>query len=468
MLQAKDNPRSFSKNLAMVCKTLLMKPNFIPASLGQTRLVQRLSNGTLTALLVACSGGGMQVAPPRPNAISTPADRYAAVIDAGSSGSRIYLYQISPDSGFVSIKELFSSKNAEHGLSHYDGSNGPGAATTDAGPDGVEPLLAAMGNYISSQGINKNQFRINVLATAGMRLVAAPTASAIYDSVRSTITQNGYHVGQIGTITGQSEGLYSWADVNFLNGSFKAQRTPEGIVEVGGASSQVAFVTALRNADNVVIRTVNGVEYPVFSVSYLGLGQAEARRAMIANSTSGGLQASVCYPNNTTGTPSAFDPDVGSALISGTGARFGSACYAEYQKVVTSISANAVNNFPIAQLANVHSFATTQFIGVSSIYNILKDWGALGTANPQRSLEDTLNSKCSGDNAWPKVLDQYKNQVTVFSQNACANGTFMNTYLFGKGALNINPNQLTSVSTINGNELSWTRGFVLLEATSKP
>jgi hypothetical protein len=441
----------------------LMKLPLMLPSLVQTRLLQRLTVGALTALLVACSG--MQVAPPPPGAISTPADSYAAVIDAGSSGSRIYLYQVSPDGTFVAINKLFSNKDAAHGLSYYNGSNGLGAGPTDAGPAGIEPLLAALGSYINRQGIGKSQFRVNVLATAGMRLLDATTASAIYDSVRNTITQNGYRTGQIGTITGQSEGLYSWADVNFLNGNFKALRVPQGIVEVGGASSQVAFVTANRHGDNVVIRTINGVEYPVFSVSYLGLGQTEARRAMLASSTSGGLQASVCYPNNSTGTPSAFDPDIGGALVSAAGASFGSACYAEYQKVVTSISANSVNNYPVAQISRLPGFSSTQFVGVSSIYNVLKSWGALGTANPQRALEDALSSQCSGANAWPKVLNQYKNAVTVFSQSACANGAYLNTYVFGKESLNIQPSQLSSMDAVNGKDLTWTRGFVLLGAS---
>lgn len=409
-----------------------------------------------TAALTACSTNGD---------LKRPQETLTAVVDAGSSGSRIYLYKTTPDESFVQIRQLFTSKDAPHGLSWYDGTQGADSAPGNAGASGIQPLLSALNTYMDSNGIAKHQVSVSVLATAGMRLVDADTSSVIYQSVKSTIARNSFAVRQVGTLSGQNEGLYAWADVNYLAGNFKAGAVTQGIVEVGGASSQVAFVTSSSQDPNVVTALVNDVRYPVFSVSYLGLGQNQARLAMINDSASGGVNASVCYPNNTTGAPAAYDADAGNISISirTTGSSYGAACYATYAKVITSVTASAANNYPAAQISSLGGFNSTQFLGLSAIYNVFKDWGALDVANPQQSLESAVTRKCTGSNAWPRVLAQYKNVPSVFSQNACANATYLNAYLYGSQSLGINPSRLSATGTINGSELTWTRGFLVVD-----
>ena len=415
---------------------------------------QRAFVVALSATLAACGGGSY---------LERPQETLTAVVDAGSSGSRIYLYKTTPDGSFIQIRQLFTNKDAPHGLSWYDGTQGADSAPGNAGASGIQPLLSALQTYMDSNGIAKDQVSVSVLATAGMRMVDADTSSAIYQSVKSTIGRNGFVIRQVGTLSGQNEGLYAWADVNYLAGNFKAGAVTQGIVEVGGASSQVAFVTSSSQDPNVVTSLVNGVRYPVFSVSYLGLGQNQARLAMVNDSTSGGVNASVCYPNNTTGSPAAYDADAGNISISTTGSNYSAACYGAYAKVITSVAANAGNNYPATQISSLGGFNTTQFLGLSSVYNVLKDWGALDAANPQQSLEAAVTSKCTGGNAWPGVLAQYKNVLSVFSQNACANATYLNAYVYGRQALGIHPARLAGTGTINGSDLTWTRGFLIVD-----
>lgn len=394
--------------------------------------------------------------------LQRPVETLTAVVDAGSSGSRIYLYATTTHGSGFEIKQLFTNKDTPHGLAWYDGNQGADSAPANAGVSGIQPLLSALQAFMDSSGIAKKQVNVNVLATAGMRMVDADTANAIYQSVKSTIARNGFAIRQVGTLSGQNEGLYAWADVNYLAGNFKTGAVTQGIVDVGGASSQVAFVTSSRQDPNVVTLRVNGVPYPVFSVSYLGLGQSQARLAMLKDSASGGVNASVCYPNNSTGSPATYDADAGKIRISSTGSSYSAACYGVYENVISSISAGTDNGYPITQISSLKDFNTTQFVGLSSIYHVLKDWGALGATHPQQSLEDAVASKCLGHNAWPRVLAQYKNVPSVFSQNACANATYLNAYVYGRQSLGIHPAKLSSSATINSSELSWTRGFLVV------
>ena len=108
--------------------------------------------------------------------LKRPQEHLTAVVDAGSSGSRIYLYKTTPDESFVQIRQLFTSKDAPHGLSWYDGTQGADSAPGNAGASGIQPLLSALNTYMDSNGIAKHQVSVSVLATAGMRLVDADTA----------------------------------------------------------------------------------------------------------------------------------------------------------------------------------------------------------------------------------------------------------------------------------------------------
>ena len=46
--------------------------------------------------------------------------------------------------------------------------------------------------YTNSNDIAKDRVKVSVLATAGMRIVDASTASVIYQNVRTIITNNGF------------------------------------------------------------------------------------------------------------------------------------------------------------------------------------------------------------------------------------------------------------------------------------
>ena len=416
----------------------------------------RVSIVALSLVLTACSTSSYPKRSP---------EKLTAVVDAGSSGSRIFLYKTTPDGAFVQIKQLFTNKNVPNGLSWFDNTQGTDSAPGKAGALGIQPLLTALKTYLDHNGIRHNQVSVSVLGTAGMRMVDADTSSAIYQSVRNTITSNGFTVQQLGTLTGQNEGLYAWADVNYLAGNFKAGKVTQGIIEVGGASSQVAFVTSSRQDPNVVSPIINGVHYPVYSVSYPGLGLNQARLAMLRDDASGGVNASVCYPNNATGSPSTYQADAGhiSISISPTGSRFSPACRGVYAKVIANVTSSTGSPHANLRGSFPSDFNTTQFLGLSAIYNVLRDWGEHTASRSAQSFEEKIARTCAGSNAWPRVLAQYKDVPSVFSQNACANASFLDAYLYSQQSLGILPAQLSGVSAINGSELTWTRGFLVID-----
>lgn len=410
--------------------------------------------------------------PPPPSASPAPrGTRYLAVVDAGSSGTRLHLYQSQPDGRFVTVRELFNHAQAPHPLAWYNGLNGPGSEPAAAGPAGLQPLLKRLQEQIQAQGLAPAQVQVEVLATAGMRLLPASTAEAIYASVRATLAGQGFSVGEVRTLSGRDEGLYAWVDLNYLQGHFHRQAATEGVVEVGGASAQVAFALLAETGaaapppgPQVSVHEINGVRYTVFAWSYLGLGQNQARQAMLQHPASGGTEASVCYPQHAGSSPVRYHTDLRGLSVLARGGRYSAQCRQVYESVVQQAGASPVNAYPVPQVAQQAGFAQTRFVGLSSVYYAFRDWGALNAPAPAQALQERLDQQCGGADAWTRVLSQFRQQANVFTQNACANGSFMLAYLYSPQGLGLRGDQLRALGRVQGQEPSWTRGRVVLQA----
>lgn len=171
------------------------------------------------------------------------AQQEIAIIDAGSSGSRLYVYKISKDG--KSIKTLCNEKK-----------NLP-LSKVVAHKDSVIAYMESITSLFQPEKYNiplkKNSIPLYVLATAGMRMVDSVKAKSIYLYMKSYKSENIFKVKDAMTISGQYEGLYAWIALNYENGNLGlSNSTPEkpltytssstfGIIEIGGASMQIAF-----------------------------------------------------------------------------------------------------------------------------------------------------------------------------------------------------------------------------------
>ena len=186
-----------------------------------------------------------------------------AVVDAGSSGSRLYVYSFDKDAhgNPSNIQDVWSKKVK------------PGFAT-------LEPTEETVSAYLKSLFENAPEAHIPVYfyATAGMRLVSHPKQQLLYSKLRQWFaTQVEWQLLDAKTITGSEEGLFGWLAVNYRQGSFAAGEKPLiGVMDTGGASVQVSF--PVENADKIDKQDL--IEFDMydrhvvlFVHSFLGLGQ---------------------------------------------------------------------------------------------------------------------------------------------------------------------------------------------------
>ena len=187
------------------------------------------------------------------------------VIDAGSTGSRLFVYDYAPTaSGALPKVTLLATRKDATPLAEF-------AAHPAAAAGAIARLLDV--NHMDA-AVKKAP--VYLLATAGMRLIAQPAQAAIYAAINVYLKENtDFSPGLVGTITGRQEGLFDWLAVNYARGTLLSYHT-YGVLDMGGASTEIAYQTDFKHA-NMPPVVLAGVRLYTQSHSFLGLGQDRAR-----------------------------------------------------------------------------------------------------------------------------------------------------------------------------------------------
>jgi Golgi nucleoside diphosphatase len=110
------------------------------------------------------------------------AGNYYAVVDAGSSGSRLYLYKKSTDAQGNPVAESLplTGNKVKPGISVYVNQ------LAQVG-DYIEPLLNTLDAELKSKGIPQSEVNFSLMATAGMRVESPNLQTAVYDEVKAKV-----------------------------------------------------------------------------------------------------------------------------------------------------------------------------------------------------------------------------------------------------------------------------------------
>ena len=408
--------------------------------------------------------------PAAASANSTSAPVYTAVIDAGSSGTRIFLFEVQPGP-YPLIKQIAAHKGIagddgiDDFLNHLGGTEknlGPEAV----GPAVIGPLLDAIAPTLAERGVRDGDVVVDLLATAGMRSVVTPIGShsqsdvdAYYDGIRRFISSKGFAAGEVRTADGSAEeGLWTWIDVNDrYRDAFRTDKTPVGVVEVGGSSMQVSYPTAAAPdpAKNIYAVTINGKTFSVFDRTYIGLGQDDARKTMRLQNppADGGAR---CFPTGMKPEQDSGDIIDGQLVrITGTATFDPAACQASYSAIVKD---------RLAALGDPGVDASTSpFYGIAAVRYAFEAIGARAQLPTAAGLGDAIKAKCVADNAVANFKLSKK-----FEQRACSSAAYIDALLYGEGGLfHAHPEAFrTTVADqieVDGKivgSISWTTGYL--------
>jgi hypothetical protein len=283
--------------------------------------------------------------------------------------------------------------------------------------------------------------------------------------VASYIPTRGYPVGEVSIMSGQREALYAWVDANATPGTLADGDNTLGIVEVGGASAQVAFQSPQPNARGVQTLTIGGLTFHVVALSYLGLGQNDAR-AFMRNSTTRGAE---CFPNNAPKSKPKYFEAKSTAPLRSSAANFDyGKCRIAYDTVITqqgSSPLNQANNDRIRpqDIRRLPGFKATTFLGVSSIaFNMatfkLSPGPQLGTR-----FRKATDATCTGKNAWKSVTSLYSSASDPFAEGLCANSVYSYAFAYGDTGVAVPQSRLRVDLSLKGDQPSWSKGFALTQ-----
>ena len=227
----------------------------------------------------------MSIAPLNKDNIS----RCHIIYDAGSSGTRLYIYQHKKDEWIehqgAKVAALADPIRANRGKSFKD---------LNAVIDEVITALDSIrqDGALDQHGKAKWQAfdwqtdcqlaSVQVLATAGMRLAEyenRKNSHLLWQTLKQKLQEKlGTTVPITAhTLTGFEEGLFTWLAVKETR-----KDNAFGIAEMGGASAQITFpCTDCRNEKNAVHPVIiDDKVQKMYSYSFLGLGQDEAAKTL--------------------------------------------------------------------------------------------------------------------------------------------------------------------------------------------
>lgn len=218
---------------------------------------------------------------------STASTVFDVVIDAGSTGSRVHIFEFERKDGELIIETEYVHR-VQPGLSSF-------ADHPDEAVSSVKQLLDVAVSRVPRRYHSCTS--VTLKATAGLRLLPEAKSQSILDKVRRFIeTKTPFTNRGVSIISGNEEGVYGWMTVNYLLGRvFSTTKPSVAIMEMGGASAQLVFEAGREDGEWVPYNYVshlriNGRSIVLYHHSYLGLGLNEARRRVYKAASTNELQ----------------------------------------------------------------------------------------------------------------------------------------------------------------------------------
>ncbi|KAF7684134.1 putative apyrase 2 [Astathelohania contejeani] len=198
---------------------------------------------------------------------------YAAVIDCGSTGTRLNIFHINNNRD-----KIVSSCSSAIDF----------PITKESTEYEIEKLFYTLfwdcSSYISNAHVEITQIPISVMATGGIRILGIPTSLRIFKLIYRIIRKFGFRKKEIGMLDDKNEGFFALKALKFLKGS-NGNEKRLGIVEMGGASLQIAYDIYLHDLvhDNDIIYSPFDSNNFIYTKSFLGMGIVEAMKVKDLN-----------------------------------------------------------------------------------------------------------------------------------------------------------------------------------------
>ncbi|KAJ0643728.1 putative apyrase [Helianthus annuus] len=230
---------------------------------------------------------------------STNSSYFTVVLDCGSSGTRVNVYEWVPTNGITSnnnrnlelpiLLHTFPDNSTKiddrkDGCAYHCMQTEPGLDKFVGNASGVkgaiEPLIRRAENWVPYEKHKRTP--IFVLATAGLRRLDKEIANRVLDDIEDVVKLHEFKFRKdwIRVLSGEEEAYYGWIALNRHMGTFGSSSRLDtlGLLDLGGSSLQVA--TEIKQPtvnDRDVFRSkIGSFEHEIMAASLPAFGLNEA------------------------------------------------------------------------------------------------------------------------------------------------------------------------------------------------
>ncbi|KAL0402947.1 UNVERIFIED_CONTAM: putative apyrase 7 [Sesamum radiatum] len=218
--------------------------------------------------------------------------RFYVVIDCGSTGTRVYVYQASVNHQkdnnlpilLKSLPEGFQRKSgSQRGRAYNRMETEPGFDKLVRNISGLRKAIKPFIRWAEKQ-IPKNEHKTTSLflyATAGVRRLPSPDSDWLLNNAWSILNSSPFLCKKewVKIITGMEEAYYGWIALNYhtgILGSIPKKQT-YGALDLGGSSLQVTFESKVSDHEETSLKlSIGPVNHHLSAYSLAGYGLNDA------------------------------------------------------------------------------------------------------------------------------------------------------------------------------------------------
>mmetsp|Transcript_2937 Transcript_2937/g.5195 ORF Transcript_2937/g.5195 Transcript_2937/m.5195 type:complete len:500 (-) Transcript_2937:88-1587(-) len=210
--------------------------------------------------------------------------QYGLVIDAGSTGSRIFIYKWTPPSDQSQsppVEEIIIEAPQAGRQSVTPGVSSFASDPASVG-DSLRPLIEFAEFYVPKESHSATPLYLG--ATAGMRLLDVDQRESVMAEIRKYFSSSEvpfeFRDLNARVISGEEEGAYGWIQLNYAFETIGSQDAGHSntyaTLDLGGASTQITFIPSEDIMANIFPVVFNRTLYRLYTHSFLNFGMDRA------------------------------------------------------------------------------------------------------------------------------------------------------------------------------------------------
>ncbi|XP_017294953.1 ectonucleoside triphosphate diphosphohydrolase 1 isoform X2 [Kryptolebias marmoratus] len=396
--------------------------------------------------------------------------KYGIVLDAGSSHTALYIYEwpAEKDNNTGRAEQKYVCKVKGKGISSY-------ANTPVKAGESLNECMQEAKMQVPTKRHHETPLYLG--ATAGMRLLNMENSSAsdkVFQAVEKALQRFPFSYQGARILSGQEEGAFGWVTVNYLDDRLKQGLETTGALDLGGASTQISFVS--KNYDisespsNSVTFRLYGNDYNLYTHSFLCYGKDQVLRMALAHQTKSG-PGTILDP--------CFHP--GYLELKDYSLLYDSPCVSDRkpQNATGTFNHSGAGNFKQCQevVKKVFNFTSCKYsrcsfngvfqpplqgpFGAFSAYYYVMDFLKLTDATmPLKDVKEKLANYCA--TPWNEIVKQHPEVPIKYLAEYCFSGTYIITLLTdGYNFTSESYSNINFIKKIKNSDAGWTLGYML-------